>query len=330
VATKKELVGSELMREVIYARIDTLWKMLALQKDGYFPKVDEEGATGEFDNKGAVFVPGGLVLEDSDRNSIVKQPYGRFKDAVRAAMRFDNATLLFQDGIASGVNLNNGFFADIASRILANKIAALKRKKLGEEAPARITSEEITRSYCPSSISTPYGSRTRLSSCISVCLTEPRMYFEQCRANFGLREDDEKKAWDEIRLSGKPVVRGENALALPHIVVCHDARYRESSLVGMTRILGIGKFGEFATFTLEEATTALLHEVDVTKTQPSSDEIVATYDGKNYVGVLRTYPATTLGKRSPRSQTLLVSPEKDLGLKVKKIEEEARERYHLS
>ena len=62
-----------------------------------------------------MFLPGCLVFEDSDKKAITKKPYKgptvkEFKSAVREAMRLDNATLLYSDGIASGVNLDNGFF----------------------------------------------------------------------------------------------------------------------------------------------------------------------------------------------------------------------------
>jgi len=60
--TKKELIDSVLMRELISKRIDTLWKMLALKKEGRFPGRFEEGATGFYDNKGAIFVPGGVII----------------------------------------------------------------------------------------------------------------------------------------------------------------------------------------------------------------------------------------------------------------------------
>ena len=33
-----------------------------------------------------------------------------FRKEVREAMQYDNATLLFPDGIASGINLDGGFF----------------------------------------------------------------------------------------------------------------------------------------------------------------------------------------------------------------------------
>ena len=115
--TKKELIGNELLREIIRIRVDALAKMLELQKKDRLPKIYEEGATGDFDNKGAIFVPGGLVLEDSDRHPIRKDKYDRltrpaFRKLVRKCMENDNATLLFHDGFLAGVNLDNGFFAE--------------------------------------------------------------------------------------------------------------------------------------------------------------------------------------------------------------------------
>jgi len=51
-------------------RFDTLWRMPPLRKEGRLPKIDEEGATGTFDNKGAIFVPGGMVYADVDEMPI--------------------------------------------------------------------------------------------------------------------------------------------------------------------------------------------------------------------------------------------------------------------
>jgi hypothetical protein len=100
--TKKELVGSELMREIIAIRIDTLWKMLSLKIEERLPEVEDEGATGAFDNKGAIFVPGGLVYGDVDGNPIHYGPdtdIGRkdFKRNIRSAMHYDNATFTLEE-----------------------------------------------------------------------------------------------------------------------------------------------------------------------------------------------------------------------------------------
>ena len=335
--TKKDLIGNSLIKEIVSIRVDTLWKMLALKKEGLFPKVNEEGATGEFDNKGAIFVPGGLIFEDSDRNPINKKHFKEltskeFREQIKDSMRYDNATLLYHDGIATGVNLDNGFFAEVSGRILANKQAAMKRNPvLRDEPPVKMSSRDITKSHCPTYIKPPYGSRTKLSTCIAVCLMEPRMYYVQCRTEFGLRGgDEEKEVWDNIRSSRKPIIgKDGTVLAPPYVVVCHTTRYRESIFSGITRILGIGKFGEFATVTLEEATNDLLNEISAEKTEINPNDIFAEYDGIKAVGVLRIYSKTSPGKRLLGATTLLISPKKDLGLDLDKITQEAKARYNI-
>jgi len=170
--TKKGLIGNELLREIIRIRVDALAKMLELQKKDRLPKIYEEGATGDFDNKGAIFVPGGLVLEDSDRHPIRKDKYDRltrtaFRKLVHNCMQNDNATLLFHDGFLAGVNLDNGFFAEKSSQILGTKWAAGRRPRALEHRPPRkIRSDDICKSLCPEAMSAPYGSRTKLSSCL--------------------------------------------------------------------------------------------------------------------------------------------------------------------
>jgi hypothetical protein len=69
---KNSLVENELMKEIISIRIDTLWKMIAQKMANQLPEIDEEGATGKFDNKGAIFIPGGLVYKDVDEKNIRK------------------------------------------------------------------------------------------------------------------------------------------------------------------------------------------------------------------------------------------------------------------
>ena len=194
-----DLLDNALMRELMGIRIDTLWRMLGLAAEERLPGPEAEGATGQLDNKGALFVPGGLVFDDSDRKPIRRERTGpmtaqRFRQRIRSAMRHDNATLLYPDGIAVGVNLDNGFFADIAGNILSNKQAAHKRRPPFEAKPApRIDSEKITRSHCPTYVAPPYGSRTRLSSCVAVCLIETRLYYVACRKEFGLRGAKEEQ-----------------------------------------------------------------------------------------------------------------------------------------
>ena len=332
-ATKKDLIGNVLMKELIRIRIDTLWNMIALKLGGRLPPVDAEKATGDFDDKGALFVPGGFVFSDWEESPIRKRPYAGtaegFRKTVRNAMQYDGAHLLYLDGIATRVKLGNTAFAKLASHILESRQEALRRRPaLGERRPARIGSEDITRSYCPTWIPAPYGSRTSISSDISMCVTEPRMFFRQCEIYYNLREAEAERFWAGVRASTQPIfARNGVLLAQPYVVTCHNTRYREETFTGITRISG---FGKFATFTLEQATGELLHEVDTGRSQFAADEIVADYYDNRVVAVLRTYPRTNPGARLKKGiVTTLVSPEKDLELDLEAITAESKRRYHL-
>jgi hypothetical protein len=335
-ATKKELLANELMKELIAIRIDTLWNMIALKLNGRMPPVDAEKATGDFDDKGALFVPGGFVFCDWEEQPIDKQPFPGttegFRKTIRDAMRFDGAHLLYEDGIATSVKLGNTAFAKLASQILESKQEALRRRRaLTDRRPARIGSMDISRSHCPTWIPAPYGSRTSISSDISVCLTEPRMFFRQCEIYFNLRGSEADGFWAGVKASTQPIAgRDGVVLAQPTVVTCHNTRHREEIFTGITRISGFGKFGEFATFTLEQATSELLHEIEAGRTQFSQDEIIASYYDNQVVAVLRIHPRTNPGARLKKGvTTMLVSPEKDLELDLEKITAEAKQRYHL-
>lgn len=334
--SKKDLFENELMKEIITIRVNTLWKMLRLKKEGSLPRIEDEGATGDFDNKGAIFIPGGLIWEDVDGNPIKYDSYGNigndaFRKHVRAAMQYDNATLLYPNGIATGVNLDSGFFSRAATQIFMYKKAAMRRKKrFGEKLPLEISSNDISRSHCPTYVGEPYGARTRLSSCISVGLVDPAMYYAHCKT--ALRLDTEHKVELARNLNtAQDFVKGKEGTVLfpPYLVVCHDTRYRENILTGITRILGFSKFGEFATFTLEEATKNLLQETKTKKEEFNEANIFARYGGITVVGVLRVFFSRTPGKRSIRLATRLISPQKDLSLDLEQIEKDARRMYHI-
>jgi hypothetical protein len=246
-------------------------------------------------------------------------------------MHYDNATLVYPDGMATGVNLNNGFFSRAARRIFAYKKAAVKRKrKACGKTSLELSSDDITRSQCPYYIKEPYGARTRLSSCISVGLIEPLMYYAYCMAEFRLDREGEKAFSAGLDAAQEPILaKDKTVLFPPYIVVCHDTRYREDNFTGIIRILGIGEFGEFATITLEEATKGLLQETKRKKEGFSPTEIFAEYKGIKVAGVLRIYARTTPGKRSSKATTMLISPINDLGLDLDKIQEKARTRYRI-
>ena len=334
--TKKDLIGNLLLREIMAIRIDALGRMLEFRKRGILPGIYDEGASGEFDNKGALFVPGGLVLEDSDRRPVRKTPYtgehaNDFRKLVRNCMQNDNATLLFNDGIAASINLDNGFFAEISSQIIAMKNAVgRQRRTMERNPPRRVISDHICKSLSPESVPEPYGARTKISSCLAVCLAEPRLYYIRCRDEFALRGMAARRAWELIRQARRPVVLNHGSvLAPPYVVVCHQTRYREQTLGGLTRILGIGQFGEFATITFEVATTDLLEELREKHIAFGESEVFAMCDDRPVLGVIRIYPRTSPGARSRGVHLMLISPQRDLGLDVNKILRAAQKRYTL-
>ncbi len=333
---KRTILGNELIKEIISIRTDTLWKMLGQKKDGMLPGVTEEGATGKYDNKGAIFIPGGLILQDVDENPIEYESCGAidtgsFKEKIKSAMRYDNATLLYPDGVVSGINLDTGFFSKAARRIYTFKRAAFRRTmKTGPKIPTKISSDDIIRSHCPTFFKPPYGARTRISSCASIGLVDPPMFFTYCNNQFNFTQEQAEGFSRSLDAAQEPVMaKNGDVLYPPYIVVCHDTRYKENSFTGLTRILGIGKFGEFGTFSLEEANPTLLGELKRKGQEFSPEDVFAEYDGNKVLGVLRVYAPTNAGKRSLKYDLHIVSPKKDLDISPEQIEKEARSRYHI-
>jgi hypothetical protein len=176
----------------------------------------------------------------------------------------------------------------------------------------------------------PYGSRTRISTCVSIGLTDPHMYFAYCKTNFcqSRTELNDYAIRLDTAQEGASLPDGK-ALYPPHVIVCHDTRYKENSLTGLIRILGIGKFGEFSTFTFEVINKQLIGELKRKKIEFDSEHIFAEHGGIRVLGVLRTYSQTNPGRRSLKYRLDVLSPEKDLGLDLQAIAEIAKERYRI-
>ncbi|MGB5986145.1 MAG: hypothetical protein WBG37_12645 [Desulfobacterales bacterium] len=300
------------------------------------PEINEEGATGKLDNKGAIFIPGGLVHQDVDEKPIGYETVGNFTadsfvKEIRASMQYDNATLLFPDGLVCGVNLDSGFFTRAARRIYTFKTAAFKRKwKVGRKLPIDIDSADVIRSHCPVYIDPPYGSRTRISTCVSIGLTDPHMYFAYCKTEFSLTRRRLKKFTAGLDSAQSPAeLKNGGLLYPPYVVVCHDTRYKENSLTGLIRVLGIGKFGEFCTITFEMLNNQLISEMKRKNIESTDEHVFAKFNGNRVLGVLRTYGPTNPGKRSLKYRFDLISPQKDVHLDLEQIEHQARKRYQV-
>jgi hypothetical protein len=251
---------------------------------------------------------------------------------LRKAMKFDNATLLYPDGIATGVNLDSGFFSRAARRINTFKKAAFRRKsKIGPKMALEISSDDIVRSHTPTYITPPFGARTRISTCIATTLVEPPLYFAYLKTEFNLHGQAADAAMAAIDQAQEPARdRKGRLLYPPYIVVCHDTRYKNSALTGLTRVLGIGKFGEFATFTLERIGRRTANELRRKGFDPDKVETMAEAGDIRVVGLLRIYAQTNPGKRSAQYDLHVVSPRKDLELDIAAIEADARQRYDIS
>jgi hypothetical protein len=244
-------------------------------------------------------------------------------------MCYDNATLLYPDGIAGGINLDGGFFSKAARRIFSYKKAAYRRtKKIVKGSSIEISSDDILKSHCPTYMKPPYGARTRISTCVSVGLIDPPMFFtyNKTELNFSLKQS-QRFVQDLDRAREAPLSVDGKVLYPPYIIVCHDTRYKKNSFTGLTRILGIGKFGEFATFSFEMLNKQLASEVK-RKNQPLRDEdIFAEQDQTPIFGIIRIYQPTNPGKRSQKYQMNILSPSEDLGIDVGQAKITAQAHY---
>lgn len=335
---KKDIINNELLKEIISIRINTLWRMLSLKCHGEgMPAPDEEGATGKFDNKGAIFIPGGLIYQDVDEKVIDYHKQSEeltsnsFRKQIRSALRYDNATLLYKDGVAKGINLDSGFFSKAARTINIFKKAAFRRKKkINPKILMQLDSEDIIRSHCPTYFSSPYGARTRISTCVSIGLIDPSMFFVFYKTELKFSQKRTKQFSEQLDMAQQAFsISDGTTLFPPYVVVCHDTRYSEYNYTGLTRILGIGKFGEFATLSFERIDTRLLNELRRKKIEYSIDHMIADYDDHQILCILRVYAPTNPGRRSAKHDTYIISPETDLKIDTQKIYCEAKEQYNI-
>ena len=87
--SKKAIIGNVLLKELIAIRTDTLWRIFDYLQKGELPEINEEGATGKLDNKGAIFIPGGLIYQDVDENQIAYKPLGALNETRFRNYRLD-------------------------------------------------------------------------------------------------------------------------------------------------------------------------------------------------------------------------------------------------
>jgi hypothetical protein len=91
--------------------------------------------------------------------------------------------------------------------------------------------------------------------------------------------------------------------------------------------LGIGNFGEFATFSFEQINQTLIRELKRKHQIYTSEDIFAEYRHICILGILRIYSPSKLGKRPQKYSLHIVSPEKDIGLNIDQLRQDAQKRY---
>jgi hypothetical protein len=311
-------------KEIFKIRVDTLWKMLYLQRRGLLPAPYQEGATGRFDNKGAIFIPGGFILEDSDKRIIrdskkTEQSEKDFIRSIRQAMSHDNATLVFPNSVVHGINLPNGFFIEKSAKILAIKDIV---ESPNIKRPTKYFSDNITMSLTPNYMLTPFGTRTKVSSCLSVCIKNPMLYYQECVDNYGIRVVESEDVWKKFRHSLKPVKsKSGQTLFLPQVTVMHDTRYTEQNLVGITRFLAVRQKYDYAILTFEQYSKDLVEELLLSNDHVSKDKIIASYNGVDVVPILRFY------NNQKAISCFALSAAKDLNIDVSEVSREAKEVY---
>ena len=93
--------------------------------------------------------------------------------------------------------------------------------------------------------------------------------------------------------------------------------------------MGIGKFGEFATFSFEQINKTLIRELKRIGKTYTFEDIFAEYKNIRVLGILRIYSPTKIGKRPQKYSLHILSPEKDIGLDIDQLKQDAQQRYHF-
>jgi hypothetical protein len=151
-----------------------------------------------------------------------------------------------------------------------------------------------------------------------------------CKTHFNLSIDQAETFAEQLDKAQGPVKTNDGTvLYQPYLIICHGTRYKENSLTGLTRLLGIGNFGGFATFSFEQINQTLIRELNRKHKTYTSEDVFAEYKNIRILGILRIYPPTKLGKRPQKFSLHIVSPEKDLGLNIDELRQGAQERYHF-
>jgi len=335
--TKKELLSSVLVKRLITKRFEGLGAALSY-RDGHknLPPLAKEGnVTGPNDN-GGLFVRLGYVFEDSSHERIRPAHFEELsqkhiEDIVDTAMEGEKATLLGQRGYAHRIRLSNEFYPMVALQIV-EALRIDNKLRVTLEPGTELNENHLVTSYLPPTApgeEIKYSCRTEIATYLAICasfeahyynLAKPRLRFF---SNRGFRKylDGAKESICDS---------GGRILVPTAVVHAHNSRMIERSITGPIMYLGKKEsFGEFAMITFEEA-QPVVEEMRAFKKKREKifqNEVIYEDNSGQYVCVMRFYPTTTPGRRSTKSNIILLSPKTDLGLKPEVVIDYVRDGY---
>lgn len=321
---KQNILESQLIRVILSNAVyDTMWRMVGFRELDEMPDKGEEGVSGRKYSKGLLYAPRSMVTWDVDtvdNHSIPTERFNsrpvtidEFTKQILAGLEHDGATLLFQEGISTGRQLDTRTLMTIATHLTFGNTSNQNGDRV----------KGILKTLTPRYI-TQFGGRKRVFAALSVCLSYLDQYIEEMATHY-------HSFWKKYMPNSSESITGASGknLAQPHIVSWSGTRYQDQ-YGGLVSIGGYEKRGT-ATLNLESVTSRLKDELGV---EEFPDEaLFASYQGANtrrdLVAVYRRYRASRWGVHPRKIEAHLIKPE-ELGLDQKnlaQLTEESASRY---
>jgi hypothetical protein len=347
--SKKQLLSSLFIQELILKRIESLYSVFAYKKQhGNLPMVTKEGTATEETDNGGLFIPAGLVhcdkegepIYDDKGTPVMLRGYGGkeigtlptredLRKTIDETLKREGIALLGKEGYASGIKLDNKFFPDVALLTLH----LLRSKGLLDftlEDDENLSIKHVNKSYHLPGYPGDTGLRTEMANCVAIGAIERGFYTELCCDKLGLGKQARQDLTARVNATKQPLVDENGNVLVPNYMLhAHTARNYDFSITGPITISGWGRFGEMAVITFEHASTSLLSDVGEKRKRYAPEEIVASYDGKDYTIVARFLGATNPGRRAPVKNKQIIQVEKDLKGNLGEITARLKAKYQL-
>ena len=347
--SKKQLLSSQFIQELILKRIGSLYAVFAyIKQHGNLPPITKEGSATEETDNGGLFIPAGLVYcdkqgeliyDDQGKPAMLRGYGGKelglfptredLRQTIDETLKREGITLLGKEGYASGVKLDNRFFPDMALLILH----LLKSKGLLDftlEDDENLSLKHVNKSYHLPGYSGDTGLRTEMANCFAIGAIEKGFYTELCCDKLGLGKQARQDFTARVNATRQPLADDQGrTLVRNYMVHAHTARNYDFSMTGPITISGWGNFGEMAVITFEQATASLLSDIGKKRKKYMPEEIVASHEGKDYAIVARFLDSTTPGRRAPVKNKQIIQVEKDLSGNLQEITATLKAKYQV-